>query len=189
MSELVANKVAELATESIPGCILQIIVLLKNPDRLSFHLSLASILVSSLVTGFTSAIISFNMDVDPKRRRSQPQFYGYVPIDRGGRNRCFCLMVVMATLHNISRSVGCALLFACESPQKNNLFLMSLIIGEVGVYLIYKVVRGDFHCWYRFDAVSGTSGIVLSLCSRALSKIVTDFSGCLHFRHPYVASE
>ena len=56
MLEMMFNKSTELAFESIPGCVLQIIVWLKNSDKAGTY-SLLSILISSLTTGFSSAMI------------------------------------------------------------------------------------------------------------------------------------
>ena len=50
------------------------------------------------------------------------------------------------------------------------------------IYLIYKIVRSDFLYWMRIE---GPLGIVISLIQRIFCKIIVDFSGCLHFRHPY----
>ena len=73
--EMVSNKCAELATESIPGCVLQIYVWFKTPDAAGKY-ALTSIAVSALTTGFTSAMIAFDFDVDSFRRKCQPEFYG-----------------------------------------------------------------------------------------------------------------
>ena len=53
--------------------------------------------------------------------------------------------------------------------------------GEIALFLIYKIVRGDFHMWYPID---GVSSIVASFLVRGFTKIVVDFTGCLQFRHP-----
>jgi len=73
--EMIANKCSELANESIPGCVLQLYVWLTNPnDAGSF--ALLSIAISALTTGYTSAMIAFDMDVDADHRKNQPKFYG-----------------------------------------------------------------------------------------------------------------
>ena len=65
----------ELATESIPGCVLQIYVLLTKTG-VSGAGPLVSIGISALTTGFASAIITFDKDVNAQSRKSQPKFYG-----------------------------------------------------------------------------------------------------------------
>ena len=90
LTEMIFNKCSELAFESIPGCVLQLYVWLANPDQAGSY-ALVSIGISALTTGFTSAMIVFDKDVDVVGRRAQPLFYGYIPDHNGLRNRCFVL--------------------------------------------------------------------------------------------------
>ena len=177
LTEMIGNKCVELAAESIPGCVLQIYVWLVNPDEIGIG-ALISILTSALTTGFASAMISFDFDVDRAHRKGQPNFYGYIPDDHELRGRCFLLMTIISTLHSLSRSVGCALLAASHGKT----MLVYFVGGEVLFFVVYKVVRGDFLYWVR---VEGPLGVLLSLITRSIVKVVVDFSGCLHFRHPY----
>jgi len=79
------NKGIELATENVPGCVLQLYVWLVNPEEVGTF-ALVSIAVSTLTTGYTSAIIAFALDTDLDHRTSQPKFYGYIPEDNNLRN-------------------------------------------------------------------------------------------------------
>ena len=79
LTELVANKSIEMGTESIPGCVLQCWVYLTSSSDQVGNFALLSIAASCLTTGFASASISFDVDVDVRRRKVQPQFYGYIP--------------------------------------------------------------------------------------------------------------
>jgi len=65
----------ELATESIPGCVFQLYVWLTNPED-SGSYALVSIFVSALTTGYSSAVIAFDLDVDFEHRKFQPKMYG-----------------------------------------------------------------------------------------------------------------
>ena len=56
--ELVCTKGIEMLAESIPGCLLQLFVLLKNNGLLS-RATVGSVIVSAMTTGFSSASISF----------------------------------------------------------------------------------------------------------------------------------
>jgi len=58
--EMVANKSLELSTESIPGCVLQIYVWLIDREGAGTF-ALFSIAASALTTGYTSALIEFDM--------------------------------------------------------------------------------------------------------------------------------
>ena len=134
-----------------------------------------SIGISALTTGFASAIISFDKDIDPKGRKNQPNFYGFIPDDHGSRRRCFMLMTMMSTLHNLSRSVGYALLIVSGGQT-----MLAAFVGcEMIIYLVWKIMRSDFMYWVKYKGVFGVIG---SLIIRVLSKVVVDFSGCLHFR-------
>jgi len=75
MSFMILNKSIELATENVPGCILQLYVWLFNKEEAG-SFALISIGISALTTGYTSAIISFESDVGLDHRKAQPKFYG-----------------------------------------------------------------------------------------------------------------
>ena len=177
LSEMIMNKCSELATESIPGCVLQLYVWMSSPEQAGTY-ALVSIGVSAMTTGFASAMISFDFDVDVPHRKKQPKFYGYLPDDNGLRGRSFILMTLISALHNISRSLGYALLAAGEKR-----LVAVFVVGELSLYLAYKLLRGDFYYWMKLD---GVLAIVVPSVQRVLVKIIVDYTGCLHFRHPYV---
>jgi len=81
LTDMIMNKGIELATESIPGCMLQLYVWLNSPEQVG-TLALTSIAISAMTTGFTSAMIAFDMDVDIPHGKVQPKFYGYLPVRR-----------------------------------------------------------------------------------------------------------
>ena len=83
---MIYTKCTELATESVPGCVFQLYVWLKYPDQAGQY-ALVSIFISMLTTGITSAMISLDLDVDTKKRKNNPEFYGYVPDDHAKRGR------------------------------------------------------------------------------------------------------
>ena len=132
------NKASEISCESIPGCVLQCWVFLGNSEQAGKFAAL-SILISALTTGYSSAMISFDMDVDLPHRKLQPNFYGYVPDDHGVRGRTFMLMTAISAIHNLSLSVGCALL-AITDPN----LILTFVGGEIAVFLAVKMLRGDF---------------------------------------------
>jgi len=88
-------------------------------------------------------------------------------------------MTLMGGIHNLSRSLGCALLAATESGK---LLVLWFIGGEVALYLIYKIARNDYYTWILLD---GAAAIIQSFINRALVMVIVAFSGCLHMRHPY----
>ena len=71
------TKTAEMFAEAIPGVLIQLSAILSVGQASTA--ALASLSISALTTGFTSATISFDMDTDPMQRKNNPEFYGYVP--------------------------------------------------------------------------------------------------------------
>ena len=118
------------------------------------------------MTGLTSAMIAYDMDTDEPHRATQPKFYGY--IKDGRRGRTFFLMTMISALHNLSRSVGYAILAVVDL----NLAL-KFFVGEVGVYLLFKLFKRDFYYWLRLE---GVFSVVLAFVVRTFVKIITDFT-------------
>jgi len=127
------------------------------------------------MTGLTSAMIAYDMDTDEPHREVQPKFYGFIKNEQRGRT--FFLMTMISTLHSLSRSLGYAILAVVDL----NLAVM-FFAGEVGFYLLYKIARRDFYWWLKLE---GTLSVVTAILERTVSKVITDFTGCVHFRHPY----
>ena len=127
---MIFNKVTELATEAIPGCVLQIYVWLTNREQAGTY-ALMSIAISAMCTGFARAMIASDKDVDHAGRKSQPKFYGLIPADNTLRSRCLILMTLIGAIHNMSRSLRLALLLA--SPSRG--LVVYFVVGEVTVYV------------------------------------------------------
>ena len=82
--------------ESIPGCILQVLTVLRLlvAGQQPTTAAMISILISAFTTGFTSAIFTFDFDVDPVRRTVTPDFYGMIPDEALSRTIVFvCLLL------------------------------------------------------------------------------------------------
>jgi hypothetical protein len=108
--EMTCTKCAEIFGEAIPGSILQTYVYIKGQGDSRSTQALASILVSAASTGFVSASISFDMDVDPGKRRTMPDFFGFVPDGAAARSAIFGCMIMNSALLLLVRSIGAALL-------------------------------------------------------------------------------
>ena len=167
----------ELACESVPGSVLQIYVVLRNPEETTIE-ALISIGISLLTIGYTSALITFDKDVDARSRKKEPAFNGFIPDDNGLRGRCFTLMTLMSALHSLSRSFGCAFLGASSSGKMT---LVYFVVGEMILYLVWKIFRRDFFYFVRLE---GPLAFLLAFLERILVKVIVDFSGCIHMRHP-----
>jgi hypothetical protein len=135
-----------------------------------------SLAVSALTTGFASATISYDFDTDPVKRAQVPDFYGYIPAKASKRILVFVSMVLL--------TVG-MLLIRCTT-----IVLLGLVGGrwvafyigaDMGLYLVVKLLRGDFWYWAPFG---GNAEIVSSILMRVIVKVITDFTSIVQFRHP-----
>jgi len=90
-----------------------------------------------------------------------------IPDDNAARGKSFFLMTAISTLHNISRSVGCAMMMTGDS-----ILLLWLICGELTVHFIFKIVRGDF---LLFAPVEGPFGYIVSFNWHLITKVIADF--------------
>ena len=90
-----------------------------------------------------------------------------IPDDNGARGRSFFLMTAISTLHNISRCVGSAIMVTGD----RTLFVW-LIGGELTLYFIFKIVRGDYLCFFRLE---GPFGYLMSFIYHLTTKVTADF--------------
>ena len=56
------------------------------------------------------------------------------------------------------------------------------IVGEVSLYIVIKMARGDL--LLSLVTKSTFASILVSSIYHVVVKIVLDFTGCFHFRHP-----
>jgi len=125
-----------------------------------------SIIISAFMTGLTSAMFAYDVDTNKKQRQKNPKFYGYIKDGRKGWT--FLLMTLISTIHNLSRSLGYAILAVVDLNLALRFF-----VGEVGAFLLYKLLRRDFYFWVRLE---GILSVVLAFLVRTFVKIVTDFT-------------
>jgi len=86
-----------------------------------------------------------------------------------------CMILNSASLLLI-RSFSAAMLMLVKKW-----YLAMYLAGDMALYLLLKVVRGDFHSWVPVD---GVFGLLVSLGVRVGVKAITDFTGVIHFRGP-----
>ncbi|GMI28241.1 hypothetical protein TeGR_g4461, partial [Tetraparma gracilis] len=132
------------------------------------------IIVSALTTGFGAAVMSFDYDVNPKRRRDEPNFYGYIPDAASSRTLTFFCMIVNGALLLLVRSVSMALL-AMVGGQ----WVLVYLVSDVSLYFTYKILRGDLWHWVPLE---GAASIVQSVLERLVVKVLVDFTGVIQFR-------
>ena len=118
------------------------------------------------MTGLTSAMMAYDVDTDKKQRQKNQKFFGY--IKDGRRGWTFLLMTLISTIHNLSRSLGYAILAVVDLNLALRFF-----VGEVGAYLLYKLLRRDFYWWMRLE---GMLSVIMSLLERTVVKVIADFT-------------
>ncbi|GMI33215.1 hypothetical protein TeGR_g6242 [Tetraparma gracilis] len=170
---LTCTRGLEMALESIPGSLLQVHALLKSDDR-GNKAALGSIVVSALTTGFSAATISFDFDVDPRGRRYEPSFYGYIPDDASSRTLIFGCMIINGALLLLVRSVSMALLAMVGGP-----WVLVYLVSDMAMYFMYKILRCDLWHWIPLE---GTASVVESVLERLIVKVLVDFTGVIQFR-------
>jgi len=80
------------------------------------------------------------------------------------------------------RAAAAAEVFQCgDAHAREQEILGDLLGGDMVLYLLQKVARGDFHYWIPVD---GASGLCMSLMMRVITKTIADFTGVIHFREP-----
>jgi len=166
--EMATGKCTELAFESIPGGLLQAYMFINSPEKTIFLL--VSILVSTLTTGFSSAMISFDMDVSVANRKEVPLFYGYIKDSNTERGITFVLLILLASLHNLSRTIGTALLLSVSKE-----LTFGIILAEHVLYHLYKLARRDYVLW-----VVGLEGWIKysgAFVNHSIFKILVDYTG------------
>ena len=136
-----------------------------------------SIYISCLAAGFTSALLAFDYDCDPKRRKGAPQFYGYIPDKTSRRAIVFLCLFLNSSIMLMIRSLGAAALMTV-----NYTYFVYYMIIDMVVYLSYKFVRNDLYYWVPLQ---GFPGVLMSLTCRVAVKFITDFTSSAHYRHSY----
>ena len=150
------------------GSLLQVYVYITSPKKTALHL--VSILISTMTTAFGSAMVSYDMDVSVSNRKKNPEFYGFVKDTNLVRSFTFLVMMMLAALQNLSRTIGVALLFAV-SGSTTFVFLGA----EMVVYLGVKVLMNDFVMW--IPGLEGVLKNIVAFIVQTIVKVVVDFTG------------
>ncbi|GMI32518.1 hypothetical protein TeGR_g2179 [Tetraparma gracilis] len=164
--ELVATKITEVFCEALPAAFIQadfIITRVGNGESVSIA-TFGSIAMSIMATAYALQTMTYDLDVDPVRRRLDPKVYGFVPDKNRG--------LVLGLMISFS---------ACTmTSQIFNAVLLSKIGGlALALYLVVPMVlffarkllrRGDF--WggnYPFPLLVNCIWLIAS-------KLVIDFT-------------
>jgi len=165
--------------ESIPGCILQVLTVLRvlESGKQPTVTAVFSIVISALTTGFTSASLTFDYDCDPARRNKTPDFYGMIPDESLSRTIVFVCLLLQSALLLLIRSLGAAMLIEFGGKR----FFVAHMVLDHTLYWFYKFARND--AWF-FPNVTGVGGVLVMLLCRTASKVTVDFTGLVQFRAP-----
>ena len=150
------------------GSLLQVYVYITSPKKTALHL--VSILISTMTTAFGSAMVSYDMDVSVSNRKKNPEFYGLVKDTNLVRCFTFLVMMMLAALQNLSRTIGVALLLAV-SGSTTFVFLGA----EMAVYIGFKILRNDFVTF--IPGLEGTLKYTVALFFHTVVKVVADYTG------------
>ena len=147
---------------------------LKGSDRSSA--AALPLIVSVFTAAFTSAGISFDMDIDKYKRELTPNFYGYIPDETKAKARIFALLFMISATQLFTKAFACAL-----CVLSSTWLLVGFIVGEFALFLLYKLAWSDF--WYWVPAY-GLVAVPMTLYIRICQKDVSDFTLLLQLRHP-----
>ncbi|GMH96462.1 hypothetical protein TrVE_jg10144 [Triparma verrucosa] len=180
-TEMIMGKCSELLAEAIPGTCIQVLALLSGSTTSS---SAIFGLVTSVVTAsFISTLIAYEMDTDISNRKHTPNFYGYMPDKALQRMKAALAMLVMSSCQLLAKAFCCSLLGIISVK-----YVIVYLFTDMAVYLLYKLLRHDFAYGLKESGQHSESLLSVfwfSLLLRVCSKIITDFTGNVHMRHPY----
>ena len=108
------------------------------------------------------------------KRKQTPDFYGYIPDEGIARPLLLVCMTLNSALLLLVRAFSAAMLMLV-----NKRYLAIYMAGDMALYLLQKVARGDFHYWMPID---GAVGLFVSLVMRVIIKTIADFTGVIQFR-------
>jgi hypothetical protein len=175
-AELTANKSIELVAEAIPGTLIQLSALLMSESKPT-RSALFSFAFCILTAAFTSAITSWDWDLNKENRKKNRSFYGYIPSDVNGKVKVFASLYFLSAFNLLTRSFACVLFYIKGGISE----VATLLGGELLIYLATKGLRRDL--WTRMPIYGGL-GVFASFMIRWIVKVIVDWTAVVHFRHP-----
>ena len=142
-------KVAELACESLPSALAQLVFTLPSEDP--GWVPLISIAFSFVGAAAAVHNIAVNCDTDPRARKETPHFYGYVPDAPNWCAMCKAFLFVFVLTHIVNRTVSIALL-----ALTNRTWLAGFVGVDMALFLVYKAVRFDVYFWVPGMGLAGS---------------------------------
>jgi len=174
LAEMSGARVIELVAESIPGTIIQAMAMFSVNGDSSFTpvLSLSS---SILTSAFISAQLSYEWDASEQQRVEEPVFYGYLPKSLKWSAFALFNLLLISIFNLILRTSALVIL-----SQKSAYTTMAVFGGELALFFVVKIARGDFTSWVP---IAGCPGVIASFTMRLFIKVAVDWTACAQFRH------
>ena len=115
------------------------------------------------------------MDTSPKKRKENPEFYGYIPAT--GRGIIFFLMMVNSTAQFLAKIISMALLGAVSKT-----WAFGYIVGDIVLFLLYTLVRNDFFYFFPIQSYIGSIGVslLIRIVNKVSNRAVNDFVFYIH---------
>jgi len=164
LTEMVVSKATEMTIESIPNSVVLAVFLISGGEWT--FAAIVAIVLSCMSTAFTVTMLAYDMDTSAARRKATPTFYGYIADSTASRLWTFTLLLVYHGAHTIAKTFTVALLIVT-----NWVWLVGYIVADHCLFVLSKVVRADFFNW------APGSGLLMSLLSRFMIKVLGDFTG------------
>ena len=151
--ELFVSKIIEIGAESVPAAILQTYYMLRNENfsGAGGHAAFFSIAMSAMCSGFTAAIIAFDFDVSPIKRRYNSEFYGFVPDAPSARSIVATVLIIWCATTCFLRCTAIALLLVSNQPFGFIVFFGYAFVDFL-IYFTIKNVSGDTHYWMPIES-------------------------------------
>jgi hypothetical protein len=175
-TELTMNKSVELVAEAIPGTLIQLSALLISESKPT-RSALFSFAFCILTAAFTSAVTSWDWDLNKKNRKFYRSFYGYIPSNVNGKMKVFASLYFLSAFNLLTRSFACVLFYIKGGFSE----VATLLGGELLIYFVIKGLRRDI--WYWMPVYGGL-GVFFSFMIRWTIKVIVDWTAVVHFRHP-----
>jgi hypothetical protein len=120
--------------------------------------------------------MTMDWDIDPEKRRSDPEYFGMLPDAPFKQNLCFAIMMINSALFLIIRCLCAAFLI-----QSGKAYYMWYTVADHALYWLYLLARND--AWTYVD-VTGPFGVLFAFLNRTGCKVAVDHTGLILFRLP-----
>jgi hypothetical protein len=175
--EHLLSKAAEVAIEAGPCAILQVWALLLAPNPNAGQL--VTIVFSAICACWVVAAVSFAVDVAPRSRFAEPNFFGIVPDSASQRLLMLGVMTLASTCKMLALMLALGLLLA----SRRGIIIAAVYGLRMAIMFLFKAVRRELAAHY---ATRGPITVVLGFFEHTVTAVLSDFTDLTLARHPYV---